>query len=157
MNGSEVVTDWVRQGSYWSSSGHHQNLSDASWLPDPGCGVSDHTDGLRLRECLLGRPPPAARADPLGALPSVNTRARTSTSTTNVIVLNDNPQSWVGVFWDQDLRIFTSNYRFQGNAYYAVGDGQREDERYWRWDGLDLTWAEWQSRAFDTTGFYIRT
>jgi hypothetical protein len=75
----------------------------------------------------------------------------------NVIVLDDNPQSWVGVFWDQDRRVFTSNNRFQGNTYYAPGNGQREDERYWRWDGLDLTWAEWQSRGFDTTGSYIRT
>jgi hypothetical protein len=75
----------------------------------------------------------------------------------NVIVLDDNPQSWVGVFWDQDPRVFTSNNRFQGNTYYARSDGQREGERYWRWDGIDLTWTGWRSYGFDTTGSYIRT
>jgi parallel beta-helix repeat protein len=73
----------------------------------------------------------------------------------NVIVLDDNVQSWVGVYWDQDPRVFTSNIRFQANTYYAPTDGQRVGERYWRWDEGDLTWAEWRSYGFDTTGSYV--
>jgi hypothetical protein len=73
----------------------------------------------------------------------------------NVIVFDDNPQSWVGVYADQDPRVFTSNIRFQANTYYAPRDGQRAGERYWRWDGIDLTWAEWQAYGFDTTGSYV--
>ena len=75
----------------------------------------------------------------------------------NVIVLDDNFQSWVGVYWDQDPRVFTSNTRFQGNTYYARSDGQREGGRYWRWGGSDLTWAEWRSYGFDATGSFIET
>lgn len=70
----------------------------------------------------------------------------------NVIVLDDKAQSWVGVYWDQDPRVFTSNNRFQDNTYFVPENGEREGERYWRWDGSDLTWAEWQARGFDTTG-----
>jgi Right handed beta helix region len=75
----------------------------------------------------------------------------------NVIVLDDNPQSWVGVYWNQDPRVFTSNNRFQNNTYYAPGNGEREGARYWRWNGSDLTWAEWQARGFDTTGSFVST
>jgi len=73
----------------------------------------------------------------------------------NVIVLDDNFESWVGVYWDQDPRVFTSNNRFAGNTYYAPRNGEREGERYWRWDGRDFTWAEWRSYGFDATGSYV--
>jgi len=69
----------------------------------------------------------------------------------NVVVLDDNLQSWVGVYWDQDPRVFTSNNRFQGNTYYVHRDG----DQWWRWDS-DLTWPEWQSKGFDRTGRYRR-
>ncbi len=68
----------------------------------------------------------------------------------NVIVLDDNPQSWVGAYWDQDPRVFTSNNRFQGNTYHVQKDGA-----WWQWGGSDLTWTEWQAIGFDTTGSYV--
>jgi parallel beta-helix repeat protein len=69
----------------------------------------------------------------------------------NVIVLDDNFQSWVGVYWDQDPRVFSSNNRFQGNTYhYAQGAG----ESWWLWDDTRLTWAQWRAKGFDTTGSY---
>ena len=75
----------------------------------------------------------------------------------NVIVLDDNAQSWVGVYWNQDPRVFTSKNRFEGNTYYVPKNGVREGARYWRWDGSDLTWAEWQARGFDTSGSFVST
>jgi hypothetical protein len=70
----------------------------------------------------------------------------------NFIVLDDNPQSWVGVYWDQDPRVFTSNNVFQDNTYYSPSDGGQ----WWRWEGPDLTWAQWQDYGFDTTGVNLR-
>jgi hypothetical protein len=70
----------------------------------------------------------------------------------NVVVLDENGQSWVGVYWDQDPRVYSSNNRFQGNTYYA----QRQGDHWWRWDGPDLTWAEWRALGFDTAGAYVR-
>ena len=69
----------------------------------------------------------------------------------NVIVLDDNDQSWVGASLDQDPRVFDSNNRFQGNTYYATARG----EDWWRWDSGSLTWTQWQTRGFDTAGSYL--
>ena len=66
-------------------------------------------------------------------------------------MLDDSFQSWVGVYWDQDPRVFTSNNRFQGNTYYAQNEGQS----WWLW-GSHLTWAQWQSLGFDRTGSYVQ-
>jgi hypothetical protein len=70
----------------------------------------------------------------------------------NVVVLDDNFASWVGVYWNQDPRVFTSNNRFQHNTYYA----QRDGDHWWRWrGGNDLTWAQWQAYGLDTRGSYL--
>jgi hypothetical protein len=70
----------------------------------------------------------------------------------NRIVLHKNFQSWVGVYWDQDPRIFKSNNRFQNNTYVAPRHSERKGKRWWRWDGKDLTWSEWRARGFDVKG-----
>jgi Right handed beta helix region len=65
----------------------------------------------------------------------------------NVIVLDDNFQSWVGIYWDQDPRVYSANNRFQGNTYYVPA----ENRSWWLWD-TELNWAQWRAEGFDTTG-----
>lgn len=37
LNGSRLVTNWTKEGSYWVSSGHTQRFSDAAWLSAHKC------------------------------------------------------------------------------------------------------------------------
>jgi len=73
----------------------------------------------------------------------------------NVIVLHNNFQSWVGVYWDQDPRVFTSNNRFENNTYIAPKNPERENGWWWRWDDKDLTWDQWRAYGFDSTGSFL--
>ena len=60
LNGSEIVTNWTQEGSYWISSGHHQSLSSSvTGLPDaimcpsnPGACIYEDVflDGRPLRQ-----------------------------------------------------------------------------------------------------------
>jgi parallel beta-helix repeat protein len=74
----------------------------------------------------------------------------------NFIVLHNNFQSWLGVYWDQDPRVFSSNNRFEGNTYIAPKNPQRERGWWWRWDDKDLNWNQWRAYGFDSTGSYVR-